>query len=397
MSGQTRAAVHVGREISDEAIEARHHLHEWPERSHEEYDTTAYLTEFLTRHGIEVVPTPLKTGVIGVIRGTDDPVNVLLRADIDGLPVAEHSAYGFHSHREGVMHACGHDTHMATLLGAALYLQRHRDLIIGRVTLLFQPAEEYGGAEVVAKAHLIDDADALVGFYNDPRTAPGTVGISKKPIMADAGIFTVTLHGHGCHAAYPHKGRSPIEAAATLVGALQTIVSRNLSPLDSAVVSVTQIHAGDVYNVIPSEAMIDGTIREFSPQVLALIKTRFYELVDHVAKAYGITASVDRWLFTGAAVVSDPRFVDAVSGHVNDYAQLIEPEPSFGGEDFSYYLKTKPGLFALIGSNGDTDAAAWHSPDFVAKDETIPVAIDYFVNSAFDLADWLIRHPHADA
>ena len=399
-----------GDQIINEAIAIRHYLHRFPERSYQEHDTTAFLTTQLRKYGIDIVKTGLSTGVVAEIHGTaKDPENeetslnndkrspsnaattktepnILLRADIDGLPVEEDSSFPEPSEHKGVMHACGHDIHMASLLGAARFLQDHRNLIHGKSMILFQPAEEYSGANKVIDEHIIDNADALVGFHNDPRTAPGTVGISKNPIMADAGIFTVTLHGHGCHAADPHKGRSPIEAAAHIVGALQTILSRNIPPLDSAVVSVTQIHAGDVYNIIPSTAMIEGTIREFKPEVLAIIKERFESLVTNIARAYGLNATIDRWYFPGAAVVSDPNLVDAVINHVPQYATLIEPVPTFGGEDFSYYLRFKPGLFALLGSNGAPDAESLHSPRFLAQDETIPVGINYFINSAIDLS-----------
>lgn len=372
----------------NDLVQIRHHLHQYPELSFKEVETTAFLKQKLQDAGVRLLDSHLDTGIIAQIDGTEPGPIIALRADIDALPVKENNGLPFTSRNNGVMHACGHDLHMTSLLGAALFLNQRRNLIHGSVRLIFQPAEENGGGALrILDAHGLDGVSAIAGYHNDPRYRPGVIALNDKPMMAAGGLFQVTLTGHGTHAAYPENGRSPIEAASTLDLALQTIVSRNVSPLDTAVVSVSEIHAGTTYNVIPDTATLSGTIRVLDTRVEKTIKRRFYALVSSIAAAYDLESDIE-WIFPGEPLSSSTELVGAVRQDIPRYAQLVEPTPSMGGEDFAFYLTKIPGIFAFVGSNGKPDAASWHSPQYVGFDDTLHTAVLYFVNSARTLSEY---------
>ena len=249
---------HVG--VTDELIGIRHYLHQHPERSFKEVETSAYLARLLRGHGIDVLDTTLETGVVALIEGEVPGPRIALRADIDGLPITEDTGLPFSSMNPGVMHGCGHDLHMTGLLGAAFWLADHRDRIAGSVKIVFQPAEEVGlGARTVVESGATDDVKAIIGTHNNPNYAPGQIAIGPQPMMAGCVKFKVTLHAQGTHAGYPQKGTGPIEALASMILALQTIVSRNISPFHAVVLSITEVHGGHVWNVVPAEAGFQGT------------------------------------------------------------------------------------------------------------------------------------------
>lgn len=370
--------------LSRYLITTRHHLHQHPELSFHETETTTFLKSELRHHGIRILDLPLSTGFVAQIDGEHPGPLIALRADIDALPVRESNDLPYISRNEGVMHACGHDLHMTSLLGAALLLNDHRDLIHGSIRLLFQPAEELGGALQVVETDALEGVEAIIGYHNSPAYAPGTVALNDKPMMAAGGLFAVTFTGKGTHAAHPEQGRSPIEAISTLDLALQTIVARNLSPLETAIVSVCEIHAGTSYNIIPDTAKLTGTVRVFNDEVKAIIKRRIYEIAESVAGTYGLTCSIE-WNFPGIPVVSDSALTAVIRENIPSYATLEEPTPSLGGEDFAVYLETIPGVFAFIGSNGGAGHASIHSPQYIGLDDTLPTATLYFVNSALAL------------
>ena len=220
-------------DIDHELITIRHYLHAHPERSFREFGTSIYLTDQLKAHGIEILHNPLETGVVGLIQGEAGPgPRIGLRADIDGLPIVEDSGLEFSSVNEGVMHGCGHDLHMTGLLGAAFWLAEHRDKFAGSIKILFQPSEETGqGARAMIDAGLVDDVEAIIGTHNNPNYAPGQLAIGVEPMMAGCVKFRVTLHAQGTHAGYPYKGTGPIEALASIILSLQTIVSRNVTAM----------------------------------------------------------------------------------------------------------------------------------------------------------------------
>lgn len=371
-----------------ELIGIRHYLHAHPERSFKEFETSKYLAGQLRDHGIQVLdlPEPLETGVIGLIEGTAGPgPRVGLRADIDGLPVHEETGLPYASVNEGVMHACGHDFHMTGLLGAAFWLAQHRDRFAGSVKLVFQPAEELGeGAARCVEAGVADDLDAIVGTHNNPNYKPGEVAVGVEPMMAGCVKFRVNLHATGTHAGYPHKGTGPLEALASMILALQTIVSRNISPFHAVVVSITQVYGGDVWNVVPAEAGFQGTVRFFDPDDETVVSRRFRAQVEDTARAYGISADVD-WDVIQRPLVGDPALSEKIADDVPAYAKLRPIRPSMAGEDFEEFSHRIPVAFAFIGSNGEPGCPDWHSPNFIGLDGAIGPAASFYVNAALRL------------
>ena len=375
--------------LTDELIAIRRHLHAHPERSFHETETSAYLERVLRDHGIDVLANPMETGVVAQITGAHAGPTVALRADIDGLPIHEDSGLDFASANPGVMPGCGHDLHMASLLGAVFWLSAHRDLIGGTVRIIFQPAEELGlGARAVIDAGLVDGVEAIIGTHNNPNYAPGTLAAGTAPMMAGCVRFGITLHAQGTHAGYPHKGTGPLEAMASMIMSLQTIVSRNVTPFHPLVVSVTEVHGGDVWNVVPTEAGFQGTVRYFHREDGDLAAERFRTIVEQTAAAYGIAASVD-WDDFQDPLVSDPALIEPVCAHIPQYASLAPIMPSMAGEDFAEYAKVTRPVFAFVGSNGTPGCADWHSPRFVGFDETVRTGADFYANSALDVLDAL--------
>lgn len=375
--------------LTDELIAIRRHLHAHPERSFHETETSAYLERVLRDHGIDVLANPMETGVVAQITGAHAGPTVALRADIDGLPIHEDSGLDFASANPGVMHGCGHDLHMASLLGAVFWLSAHRDLIGGTVRIVFQPAEELGlGARAVIDAGLVDGVEAIIGTHNNPNYAPGTLAAGTAPMMAGCVRFGVTLHAQGTHAGYPHKGTGPLEAMASMIMSLQTIVSRNVTPFHPLVVSVTEVHGGDVWNVVPAEAGFQGTVRYFHREDGDMAAERFHAIVEQTAAAYGIGASVD-WDDFQDPLVSDPTLIEPVCAHIPQYASLAPIMPSMAGEDFAEYAKVTRPVFAFVGSNGTPGCADWHSPRFVGFDETVRTGADFYANAALDVLDAL--------
>lgn len=375
--------------LTDELIAIRRHLHAHPERSFHETETSAYLERVLRDHGIDVLANPMETGVVAQITGAHAGPTVALRADIDGLPIHEDSGLDFASANPGVMHGCGHDLHMASLLGAVFWLSAHRDLIGGTVRIIFQPAEELGlGARAVIDAGLVDGVEAIIGTHNNPNYAPGTLAAGTAPMMAGCVRFGITLRAQGTHAGYPHKGTGPLEAMASMIMSLQTIVSRNVTPFHPLVVSVTEVHGGDVWNVVPAEAGFQGTVRYFHREDGDLAAERFRTIVEQTAAAYGIAASVD-WDDFQDPLVSDPALIEPVCAHIPQYASLAPIMPSMAGEDFAEYAKVTRPVFAFVGSNGTPGCADWHSPRFVGFDETVRTGADFYANAALDVLDAL--------
>ncbi|MFD2332388.1 amidohydrolase [Cohnella sp. GCM10020058] len=361
--------------LERQLIEIRRRLHANPELSGEEYETTAAIREWLGQEGVRIADYPLKTGLVAEIGGLLGGPIVALRADIDALPIQEETGLPFASQRPGVMHACGHDFHTAALIGAAVLLKRREAELPGTVRLLFQPAEEKakGAAQVIASGALANVA-AVFGLHNKPDLPVGTIGIRSGPIMAAADGFAVEVDGKGTHAAVPEAGLDPLVTAAHMLTALQSIVSRNVSSLDSAVVSVTRLSAGTSWNVIPEKAIFDGTIRTFDESVRAEVRRRFEQVVDGVAAAFGTTART-RWTGGPPPVVNDARWArSAAKAAERAGLTVLEPKPSPAGEDFALYLKEAPGAFVFLGTNGPRE---WHHPAFDVDEAALPHAANY--------------------
>ncbi|USG66875.1 amidohydrolase [Brevibacillus ruminantium] len=358
-------------DLDDRLVAIRRHLHEYPELSGEEFETTARIREWLAEAGIQTADYGLKTGVIAEIGGQSEGPIIALRADIDALPIQEETGLSYASRYPGKMHACGHDFHTAALLGAAFLLKERESELQGRVRLIFQPAEEKAlGALQVIESGALEGVRAIFGLHNKPDLPVGTIGIKAGALMAAADGFLLEVKGLGTHAAVPEAGVDPIVAASQIVTSLQSIVSRNIGSQQQAVVSVTRFHSGTSWNVIPEKAILDGTIRTFEEGVRATARERFQQIVEGVAAAYRVQADL-RWIQGPPAVRNDGRLAElARTAAENLGLRTVEPPPSPAGEDFAYYQKEVPGLFLFVGTAGLRE---WHHPAFDLDERALPI------------------------
>ncbi|KAA1186511.1 amidohydrolase [Paenibacillus sp. B2(2019)] len=366
--------------LGEELIGIRRHLHRHPELSNEEYETTKYIISLLERAGVRVVDYGLSTGVIAEIGGKQPGPVIALRADIDALPIQEETGAAYASLYPGKMHACGHDFHTAALIGAAYQLKQREGQLLGTVRLLFQPAEEKAqGAQRIIASGALEEVRAVIGLHNKPELPVGTIGITAGPLMAAADGFVIEVQGGSSHAAVPEAGIDPIVAASHIVTAFQSIVSRNVSPLQSAVVSVTQIHSGNSWNIIPEKAVLEGTIRTFDETVRSKVLDRFREVATGVAAALGAKATV-RWIEGPPPVINDAALaaLGVDSAEALGY-RAVKPELSLAGEDFAFYQRVVPGLFVFIGTEGSQE---WHHPAFNLDEQALPVAARFLADTA---------------
>lgn len=363
-------------EFQDELAAIRHDIHEHPELGFEESRTAALVAEKLRQWGVDEVHTNIAgTGVVGVLRGQAHGGCIGLRADMDALPIQEATDLPFASKNSGKMHACGHDGHTTILLGAARYLAETRNFS-GTVVLIFQPAEEgLGGARKMLAEGLFErfPCDEIYGIHNDPTSAPGQVTVTPGPAMAGATFFDITIEGVGSHAAMPHQSHDPVVIATQLVQQLQTVVSRNTPPTSPLVLSVTQIHAGSAYNVIPNSATLAGTIRYFDDALCELAHRRIHQLCQGLEKAHDVRISVElRNIFN--VLVNDPKcsqsYIEAAREIVGeDNAELVDRRVT-GSEDFADMLQVIPGAYCWIGHEGSIPL---HNPGYVLDDGILPV------------------------
>ncbi|MCB5104379.1 amidohydrolase [Streptococcus mutans] len=371
--------------IYEKLREIRHYLHQHPEISENEFETTAFIKKHLKDLGIEPLDYPLKTGVIAEI-GSGQPI-IALRADIDALPIIEKTGLAYAS-KNGAMHACGHDFHQTSLLGAAQILKEREAEIKGTVRLIFQPAEEnFQGAYQVIEAGGIEGVSAIIGYHNNPHLKPGQIGLRSGAIMAGVEQFEVTVAGISAHAARPDLGVDTVLAIATMIQNLQQIVSRTVSPFDSAVLSVTHIDVGTTWNVLPAKGFFEGTIRTFDPKIRLAVINKFTKIVETTAEQFGAQVSI-QWGNSPKVTYNDATLTPLIFENSKTFAQVIETLPSTGGEDFAAYQEKIPGVFAFVGSNGADNSPDWHHDDFIVKDEALPTAVNYFVENAFKLLEY---------
>jgi hippurate hydrolase len=366
-------------------VALRHDLHAHPELAFEERRTSDKIAAFLQARGIETHRGLAGTGVVGILRQGDGRRAIALRADMDALPVQEQNLFPHRSRIDGRMHACGHDGHTAMLLGAAEYLAAHPNFD-GTVVFIFQPAEETdGGARVMIEEGLFEQfpVDAVFGMHNWPGLSAGQFAVHSGPVMACADQFDILIKGHGAHAAMPHQGRDPLVAGATLVQALQSVVSRTLDPLDSAVLSITQFFAGgEAYNVIPAEARIGGTVRAFRPEVEDAIEAAMERLCAGIAAAHGVQAALDYRRgyppTVNAAAEADAcrRVLVDLVGEDNVRSDM---RPSMGAEDFAYMLREKPGCYVWIGNGLAEGGCMLHNPRYDFNDDILTLGACYWV------------------
>lgn len=363
-------------EYADELTAIRRDLHEHPEIGFEETRTAEIVAEKLRAWGIEVHTGIGKTGVVGVLEGKGGGGRAVgLRADMDALPMDEETNLPWRSKSAGKFHGCGHDGHTTMLLGAARYLSETRDFS-GKAVFIFQPAEEgLGGARAMLADGLFDrfPCDEVYGMHNNPLATPNKVGVKPGPAMAGSTFFDIHVKGVGSHGAMPHHSKDPIVAITSLVQTLQSIVSRNVPAVKPAVLSVTQIHSGSAYNVVPDKAVICGTIRYFDDEVRDLIHKRIEEMCEGYSKLFGIEVTADlRPIFTVLMNDADlsEAYLDAASDIVGADNITTENELVMGSEDFADMLKAVPGAYCTIGHGGDVPV---HNPAFVFDDAILPV------------------------
>jgi amidohydrolase len=366
-------------DFQDEMTAWRRDLHQHPELGFEERRTSAIVADKLKSFGVDEIHTGLATtGVVGVLRAGSGSRAIGLRADMDALPIHETSGRPHASATDGKMH--GHTT---MLLGAARYLAETRNFD-GTVYLVFQPAEEaLGGGRKMVEEGLFErfDIPQMFGLHNWPRQPFGSFAMRPGPIMAAADRFTITLTGEGGHGAAPHQSRDPLIAAAQIMLALQTIVSRNVDPIRQAVVSVTQIHGGETDNVIPQTATLSGTCRAFDPEVLELIERRLGEIATAVGQGLGVEVAVvyDAGYPPTVNAEAETELAAAAAAAVvgEDRVDRAAP-PVMGAEDFSYMLEQRPGSYVFMGTGGGAHAPMLHSPDYDFNDEALPIGASYW-------------------
>ena len=371
-------------EFHKEMIAWRRHIHANPETAFEEHDTADYVALRLHEFGIDVHRGLAGTGVVGTLRGDkgDGPA-IVLRADMDALDIEEKNAFGHKSRTPGKMHACGHDGHTAMLLGAAKYLAETRRFA-GTVHFVFQPAEENeGGGRVMIEDGLFErfPAESVYGMHNIPGIPVGEFAVRPGPIMASFDIFEITLTGTGTHAAMPHLGRDAMVAAAQLVTALQTIRSRTVSPFDSAVVSVTQMHAGDTWNVIPEEVVVRGTTRAFKEHVQEHMESEIRRISAGIAAGFAVAAEI-RYERRYPPTVNDPQEADltarVAAGVAGGANVSLDKEPMMGAEDFAFMLNEKPGAYIWIGNGPRDGGCMLHNPNYDFNDDILPLGASYW-------------------
>lgn len=369
--------IEIEKEFLKKLIDDRHFLHMNPELSGEEFATTEFIKEKLKEHNIKIIETNLKNGVVAEI-GQGDKV-VALRADIDALPIEEESGVVYHSKVKGKMHACGHDFHTISLIGAAILLKENEDELKGKVRLIFQPEEEINsGAVKMIEENVLEGVSCIIGFHNKPDIPVGFIGIKEGPLMAGVEQFEVEIRGVGTHAAAPHNGNDPIVTASQIITGLQSIVSRHISPLETAVVSVTKIEAGKTWNIIPDRVKLEGTIRTFSEKVREETKKLFEQIIKNYSAAVNQEAEI-KWISDGSPVDNNEKMAEILKKEISKFAKVIAPEIMMGGDDFARYQEKVPGLYAFIGTGCPYE---WHHPSFLIDDKALPYAINYFITGA---------------
>ncbi|WP_201715952.1 M20 metallopeptidase family protein [Rossellomorea arthrocnemi] len=390
--------------IEKEVIAIRRHLHQYPEVSGEEFETSKMIQGKLSEAGIQYKTGYAGTGILGVIKGEKPGGTVALRADIDALPIQEENELPYKSIQPNKMHACGHDAHTSMLIGTGKVLNQLKSEIAGTVLLVFQPAEE--NAPIGGSRRMMDDGvfdeytpDVIFGQHVWPDLPVGEVGVVHNEIMGASDRFKITVKGSGGHASMPHQSNDAIIIANNLITQLQTIVSRNTDPVDSAVLTIGKIEGGYRYNVIADEVTMEGTIRTFKPEVKEMVKGRFYSIVEGVGKSFNASMGID--YFDGyPATVNSPEWAD----EVRNAAQKVLGEgatpvvsPSLGGEDFSRFLHKYPGAFYWLGTSvKDTEPQyPLHDPRFKLNELALGKGVEVMVQLALNALSKLKKEESA--
>lgn len=373
----------------EELRQIRRDLHKIPELGLKEYKTSAYIREKLEGFGITELETWLETGVVAVIRGKGKKEAVAFRADMDALPVTEQTGCDFTSEHVGCMHACGHDGHVTVLLGFAKYLQEHKDELENDVVLIFQPAEEGpGGAQLLVDAGLFEKhpVRCIIGCHIFPQVPQGKVACRKGAMMARNGEVDVHIYGESAHGAQPQLGHDAVLAAGAVITGLHTILSRNVSPLDSGVLTFGAIHGGEACNIIAKEVKLEGTMRAFSDEAYETMTKRVQEVASGIAAGYGCKGeAVFRHMYR--VVDNDPKLVELLQEVAGDAYE--ETPPYMLAEDFSLYLQKVPGMFFFLGSGNEEKGYthSLHSAQFQFDEEILALGVETYAKLLKKLAE----------
>lgn len=386
------------RMLSGELISLRHDFHRHPELAFQETRTAARVAEYLNALGYDVRSGVGRTGVVGVLKGSNDSPAVALRADMDALPVTEETGVEYTSENPGVMHACGHDTHVTSLLGAAKLLAAHKSELHGTVKVIFQPAEEVvGGARAMITDGVMENPaiDMIFGLHCDPQTEVGRICVKEGPLMAASDTFKVMITGRGGHGAFPHVCVDPVVAAAAVIMNLQTLVSRNSDPRDPAVLTIGMIHGGTANNIISEKVEMEGTVRTFNSELRNHMEEWLTRTAVGTAESLGAGAKVEykrgvpAVFNTPAAARIATESITKVAGE----AAVSTPVPAMGGEDFAFYLDRVPGCFLWLGVGNAAKGIVhpWHSPRFNVDESGLWLGAALLAQCAVDAMEELKR------
>lgn len=383
-------------EIQQDIIGFRRKLHQDPETSFKEYRTTEMIRQILVQSGVEIVEWGGETGVVGLLKGAHPGPVVALRADIDALPVEEENDCVYRSRNPGVMHACGHDVHTAGLLGAVILLAERRDRLSGTVKFIFQPAEEVNaGAKLMLEKGVLDNpaVSVIFGLHNMPDIPCGQVCLKTGGLMAAVDTTFLTINGVGGHGAIPHRTHDPITATAAIIQGLQTVVSRQVDPLDSAVISFGTIHGGDANNIIPEKVEMTGTVRTFNPVLQAQMPERMRSVIDGIAAAMQTEA---KFVYRKdlPVVFNPPALAEWCRGPLEKVfgpEGVIDFPPCMGGEDFACFQERVPGVFLFLGVGNESKGIVnqWHNPRFDADENALKYGAAALAQLA---ADYMEKH-----
>jgi amidohydrolase len=371
-------------EFQEEMSVWRRHIHAHPETAYEEHQTAAFVAGKLESFGIDIHQGLARTGVVGTLTGAhgDGPA-IGLRADMDALDIHETADRDYASTIPGKMHACGHDGHTTMLLGAAKYLAETRNFA-GTVQFIFQPAEEFaGGGREMVEDGLFDlfPVETVWGMHNFPGQELGTFGVCPGPAMAAADTFDIRLKGLGTHAAFPHMGTDVMVAAGQLITALQTVASRSMDPMEQVVLSVTQMHAGDTYNIIPEEITLKGTVRSFKQEVQDLAEASMRKIANGIGAAFGIEVEITYRRGYPATIndVAESDYAATIAADVVGAENVMTGlPPKMGAEDFSFMLNERPGCYIWIGNGPGEGGCYLHNPGYDFNDEALPIGASYW-------------------
>jgi amidohydrolase len=373
-------------EMKDWLVQIRRTIHMYPELMYEEEKTALLVGEWLENFGMEVKRGVAKTGVVGLLRGAKEGKTVAIRADMDALPIEEANPVAYASKIKGKMHACGHDAHTAILLGVAKFFSSMRDQVQGNIKWIFQPAEEGGaGGKLMTEEGVLENprVDAIFGAHVFPDLSIGKIGIHEREGLAATDRVIIKLIGKGGHGAYPHLSRDPILAAGHLITQIHSIVSRNISPLDSAVISLGKISGGTAFNIIPDAVEILGTVRSLTPEVREQLKEKLEQVSQGIARSFGLDC---QFVFDYGypALVNDPQMshlIASACGRAIGRENVEFIRPSMGGEDFAYYLEKVPGSFFRLGcrNEGKGMIHPFHNSRFDLDEDVLPFGVEMFV------------------